>query len=271
MMMSDSLPFTAYDSMEYETVQASPPSVPSGFTHRDQIAETQTKDLKKMVAAPPPSPTGQQMSQQIPMQKPPSLNEESIDIGPIKGPSQPDISNYKNVYDLVYIVIAVLIVDVLVMFLVRYSPEMFGSVLNKWYDVFGLNAVIADVGIIVVGFLIARYLYTGYIKEKFADGKWCPYKFVASLVGIQVIHDLLFYYGVINQVPRGHNSVIDIFKDYSVAGPKIIAGDAAMMVASAGIAMLLKSQPTHLVASVGVLFTYIVPYILYTKNQYSVK
>jgi len=35
--------------------------------------------------------------------------------------------------------------------------------------------------------------------------------------------------------------------------------------------MLLKSQPTHIVASIGVLFTYIVPYILYTKNQYSVK
>jgi hypothetical protein len=263
MMMSDSLPFTPYDSMEYETVspQAGPPP---GFAPRDQVAETQTKDLKKMATAPP-------IPQQVPMQPKPKLAEEDVDIGPIKGPSQPDISNYKQVFDLVYILIAVLIVDVAVIFLVRYSPEIFGSVLNKWYDIFGLNAVIMDVGIIFVGFLVARYLYTGYIKEKFADGKWCPYKFVATLVGIQVFHDVLFYYGIINQIPRGHNSVIDIFKDYSVGGPKIIAGDAVMMVASAGISMLLKSQPTHIVASVGSLFAYAVPYILYTKNVYSVK
>ena len=261
MMMSDSLPFTPYDSMEYETVNAGPPA---GFAPRDVAADTQTRDLKKMVTAPPPPA-------QVPMQPKPKLAEEDVDIGPIKGPSQPDIGNYKMVYDLVYILIAVLIVDVAVIFLVRYSPEMFGSVLNKWYDVFGLNAVLMDVGIIFVGFLLARYLYTGYIKDKFADGKWCPYKFVATLVGVQVFHDVLFYYGIINQIPRGHNSVIDIFKDYSSGGPKIIAGDAVMMVASAGIAMLLKSQPSHIVASVGSLFAYAMPYILYTKNVYSVK
>jgi len=265
MMMSDSLPFTPYDSMEYETVQAQAP--PPGFAPRDQVADTQARDLKKMATATaPPPPAGQ-----VPMQKRPALDEEDVDIGPIKGPSQPDIGNYKQVFDLVYILIAVLIVDVAVIFLVRYSPEIFGSVLNKWYDIFGLNAIIMDVGIIFVGFLVARYLYTGYVKEKFADGKWCPYKFVATLVGVQVVHDLLFYYGIVNPIPRGHNSVIDIFKDYAVAGPKIVGGDAVMMVASAGIAMLLKSQPLHLVASVGSLIVYAAPYILYTKNQYSVK
>ena len=94
-------------------------------------------------------------------------------------------------------------------------------------------------------------------------------KFVGTLVGVQVIHDLLFYFGIISQIPRGHNAMIDVFKDYSAAGPKILAGDAVMMIVSAGIAMLLKAQPTHLVASVGALTTYAVPYILYTKNQYS--
>jgi hypothetical protein len=65
--------------------------------------------------------------------------------------------------------------------------------------------------------------------------------------------------------------MIDVFKDYSTGGPKILAGDAAMMVASAGIAMLLKAQPMHIVASTAALVTYTLPYILYTKNQYSVK
>jgi hypothetical protein len=269
MMMSDSLPFTPYDSMEYESVQPIAPGpsasagAPKGFEHRDSAAQKESTDIKKMASAGP-----QQMI--MPVQQP-KLVEEDIDIGPIKGPSQPDIGNYKQVYDILYIIVAVLIVDVAVIFLTRYSPEMFGASLNKWYDIFGLNAVIADVGIIVIGFIIARYVYTGYIKEKFAGGKWCPYKFVGTLVGVQLVHDLLFYYGVINQVPRGHNSMIDVFKDYSTGGPKILAGDAAMMVASAGIAMLLKAQPMHIVASTAALVTYTLPYILYTKNQYSVK
>jgi hypothetical protein len=205
------------------------------------------------------------------MKPKPTLKNEDIDIGEPKGSSQPDISNYKQVYDLVYIIIAVLIVDVAVIFLTKYSPEMFGPVLNKWYDIFGLNAVIADILIIVIGFIIARYVYTEYIKKNYADGKWSPYKFVGTLVGVQLIHDLLFYYGVITQLPRGHNSMIDIFKDYSAAGPIVIGGNAVLMTVSAGIAMLLKSQPAHIVASVGILTTYALPYILYTKNQFSVK
>lgn len=263
MMMSDSLPFTPYDSMEYESVQPVAPGPPKGFDHRDAVAQKENSDIKKMANTGPP------MAMPAPPRQ--KVADEDIDIGPIKEPSQPDIGNYKQIFDLVYIIIAVLIVDVAVIFITRYSPELVSPSLNKWYDLFGLNAVIADVGIIVIGFIIARYIYTGYIKEKFADGKWCPYKFVASLVGVQLLHDILFYYGVINQVPRGHNSMIDVFKDYSVSGPKILAADAAMMVASAGIAMLLKAQPMHIVASVGTLVTYVVPYILYTKNQFSVK
>jgi hypothetical protein len=265
MMMSDSLPFTPYDSMEYETVG---PSVPNGFAPRDKVADMQQKDLKKVMEQPQNPPVGTQQ-QQVPMLPRPTMNktdETAVDIGPKKD-TRADIGNYKNVYDLVYILLAILIIDVAVMFLVRYSPEIFGQVLNRWYDTFGLNAVIADVFIIFIGFIIARYIYTSYIKVKFADGKWCPYKFVGTVVGVQLIHDILFYYGIVNQLPRGHNAMIDMFKDYSAGGPKILAGDAAMMIGSAGIAMLLKSQPTHIVASIGALVTYIVPYILYTKAQ----
>lgn len=268
MMMSDSLPFTPYDSMEYETV-----GPPSGFVSRDQASDTQQKDLKKKMGYEPELPARKSDTmprEQIPMAKKPSLVEDTdVDLGEKMGTSVQDIGNYKNVYDLVYILIAVLIVDVAVLFLVRYSPELFGQALNRWYNAFGLNAVIADVLILFLGFIVARFVYTKFVKNQYANGKWCPMKFVGTLVGVQVLHDLLFYFGVINQVPRGHNAMIDVFKDYSAAGPKILAGDAVMMIASAGIAMLLKAQPSHLVASIGALTTYALPYILYTKNQYS--
>ena len=164
-----------------------------------------------------------------------------------------------------YILLAVLAVDVIVIFLVRFFPEIFGSSLNRWYDLFGLSAVLADVFIIVIGIAIARYIYTLWVKGKFAEGKWSPAYFTGTVVVTQLVHDLLFYYGVITQVPRGHNMMIDIFKDYASGGPKILVGDAAMMVSSSVIAIILKGLSPHLVASFGLLVAYTLPYILYTK------
>jgi hypothetical protein len=215
--------------------------------------------------------------EQIPMQQRPVLQSNNPEptkeayVNLEQGPSlsKKDIGNYKQVSDLVYIIIAVLVVEVAIIFLVRYSPEMFGQVLNRWYDKFGFSAVVIDIGIVIIGFMLTRYVYSEYIKQKYAKGKWDVVKFLGTLVGITAIHDLLFYYGIINQVPRGHNSIIDTFKDYSAAGPKIIAGDSIIMVLSAGIAMLLKSQPSHILASIGTLAVYTIPYILQTKNQYS--
>ena len=280
MMMSDSLPFTPYDSMEYETVT---PHAPNGFVSRDQVANIQEKDLKKLMQSGPPNSINpmQVPVEQIPIQQRPVLQtrqaeptatkETYVDLGeqPISSKSK-DISNYKNIYDLIYIVIAILIVEVAILFLVRYSPELFGQVLNRWFDKFGFTAILINVACIVLGFIVSRYIYTEYIKKQYAQGKWNPLKFVGTLVGVQVVHDLLFYYGIINQVPRGHNTIMDTLKDYAVGGPKIIAGNSVMMILSAGIAMLLKSQPAHILASIGTLSFYTLPYILYTKNEYSI-
>jgi hypothetical protein len=261
-MQSDVLPFTMYDSMNYSTVQDTLP--PNGFVRRDN-------------ATPPPLPQIQQIQnqQQAPQQQPAkastSQNDIDLDAYLDTSPKANDIGNYKNMKDLLYIIIAVLAVDVAVIFMTRYFPEVFGQSLNRWYDLFGLNAVIADVMIIFIGFLIARYVYTGYIKEKFADGKWSPLWFTGTLVGTQFIHDLAFYFGIITQIPRGHNAMMDVFKDYAASGgAKILLGDAFMCIASIGTAVILKQQPMHLVAAFGSLVAYALPYILYTKNQYSV-
>jgi hypothetical protein len=180
-----------------------------------------------------------------------------------------DIGNYKNVDDLVYILLAVLIVDIIVIFLVRYFPEVFGKSLNSWYNDFGLNAVLADVFILFLGFVITRYVYTIFIKDQYAGGKWSLLLFVGTLVVVQFIHDILFYVGVIEPIPRGHNAMIDIFKNYSSGGLKIVIGDALMMASSVAIAIFLKAQPSHVVASVGALSVYTLPYILYTNNKYT--
>ena len=165
-----------------------------------------------------------------------------------------------------YILLAILIVDVIVIFLVRLYPDLLGRAINVWYERFGLSAVLSDVLIIAIGFYIARYAYTYFVPPEVGFNPWY---FIAFLVGIQVLHDILFYVGVIIPIPRGHNRMMDVFKDYSAGGFKVIASDTAMMVASALIAMALKEADTEVYAGIALFTTYALTFILETKNKFS--
>ena len=174
----------------------------------------------------------------------------------------PDISDYYNNSDILLLLFAIFFVDVFVLFLVRYFPVFFGKALNDWYTDFKFTAILSDVLIILLGFVIARYVYTTWIKPRYG---WHPLLFLALLVGIQVVHDILFYLAIILPIPIGHNEVIDLFKKYSRAGPKIIVGDAVLMVASALVAFYYKSQPSHVAVTASIFALYNATYILYTK------
>lgn len=171
-----------------------------------------------------------------------------------------DLSKYKYFPQ---ILVSVLIVDLIVIFLVRYFPNFWGSTINIWYDKFGLGAVIADVLIIVLGFMIAQYVYKNFIQS---DKEFNPYIFAALLVAVQVIHDMLFYFGVILPIPEGHNGMMDVFKTYAEKGGlKVVAADSAMMLGSAAIAAFLAAAPKEATLFSGVLAGYAVPFILTTK------
>lgn len=179
-----------------------------------------------------------------------------------------DITDYTEIGDWSYILLAILIVDLIVLFLTKYFPDMFGKNLNIWYEKFGLMAVIADVFIIAIGFALARYAYK-YFQPIAYDG-FNLSLFIGLLVGIQALHDLFFYFFVIKPIPKGHNRMMDIFKEYGTSGgAKIIVADAAMMVASAFIAMALKESPADITALIGLFSLYTLPYILETTNKYS--
>ncbi len=272
-MQSDVLPFTLYDSMDYSSVNSMPP--PPGFAKRDMPHMQSRQDmpavsLQEQPPLHPPPPQGATGGGGgTAVEQKPQADIE-LQFEDMRG-AQKDISNYKRISDFLFIFIAVLVVDVVIIVLARYFPDIFGSNLNRWYDLFGLNAVIADVLIIVIGFVIGRYVYTNYVKEKFVDGEWSPVWFTGTLVVVQLVHDLLFYFGVIKQLPPGHNSMIDLMRTYGeTGGAKILFGDAAMMTASSFLAMALKASPGHIVSSVGLVALYVLPYILYTKKQSSV-
>lgn len=176
-----------------------------------------------------------------------------------------NISNYKHSMDNVLLFFAILTVDVFVLFLVRYFPTVFGEDLNAWYDEFQLTAVLSDVLVIFLGFVIARFVYTIYLEPLYG---WNPLLFVGLLVLIQLIHDVLLYLFVILPIPEGHNAMIDRFKRYSSGGVKILVGDAVLMILSALVAFFYKSQPAHLVAPLNALVVYAMTYILHTKPMY---
>ena len=179
----------------------------------------------------------------------------------------PNISNYTVESDLFYIFIGILTVDVVVLFLARYY-KIGGKYLNEWYDNFHILAVISDVFIIFIGFLIARYIYTKFFFDRFG---WNAVYFILLLVAVQAIHDVLFYLLVIRNVPTGTNDMIDTFKRYAEdLGGKIIGGDALLMISSALIAMLYKLAPPHLTYSLFAIVLYMLPYAIYTKNPYAV-
>lgn len=169
-----------------------------------------------------------------------------------------NITSYKNVGDWTYIFVAVLIVEFIVIFMSKYSFNY--SSLNTWYKNFGILAIGSDVLIILIVIALTRYIYT-YMKLN------NPLYFMLILVAFQLFHDIVFYLTVIKPIPKGHNSMIDVFKNYSEeVGARILVADALMMIFSILIASLLKSNSAHLTLFIGLVTAYAICYIVYTRN-----
>jgi len=178
-----------------------------------------------------------------------------------------DISDFYQVSDWYYLFTAAIVVEVFVVAITRYFPSFSGKYLNLWYSRFKWSAVIADVLSVMIGFGIARYIYTELI---YPNKDWNPGYFTGTAVAVQVIHDILFYFGVIKPLPEGKNGMIDVMKSYGEAGgAKLIAGDSVIMLGTSVGSMLLKASSPHIVVAVALISAYALPYFLETKNEFS--
>ena len=250
--------WAAYEPMDSNQPMA--PSMDPGMMNGGSAYMQPTQQL--------PSTMPHQMAAKPPVQNNPQVNSVKVPTNPSPKPSGwQDISEYQDVSDWVYLIVGVILVEVIVLFLVRYFPEFFGKYVNVWYNRFKLSAVMADILIILVGFGISRYVYSEWI---YPTHDWNPLYFTGTAVVVQVIHDILFYVGVIRPTAHGENAMLDVFKDYAnECGAKIIVADSLMVIGTSIFAMLLKGAPNHVVASIALLSTYTIPYILEKKNQYS--
>ena len=173
-----------------------------------------------------------------------------------------NITSYKNISDWFYIIVAVSVVDFVVIVKSKYADSKNFNVnsLNTWYEKFGFLAVASDVLSILIGIAVTRYIYT-FMKLS------NPLYFILILVAFQLLHDICFYLIIIQQLPNGHNAMIDVFKTYSQEnGAKILIADALMMISSVLLASSLKSIPEHFTSLIGLLTAYSLCYIIYTRS-----
>ena len=167
-----------------------------------------------------------------------------------------DISNFTHTQDYLPIFTSVLITDLVVILLLNTNIIQ-SRVLREWYATYNLSAVIADVLIIFIGIIIARYLYSRVFKS------YTLLKFIGLAVTIQIIHDLLFYIFFKN-VPRGVNRMLDTFKDYAKeVSYKAVLSDSGMMILASLLSAYLVGKNLNTNIIIMIVVVYLTPYILY--------
>jgi hypothetical protein len=168
-----------------------------------------------------------------------------------------NISNFYQVKDYLPLLNAILITDLLIIFLLIIKVIK-SEVLKEWYREFNLSAVIADVLIIFIGFIITRYIY----KYIFSDYNIVTFLLLA--VFVQMIHDILFYF-LFSIIPTGKNKMIDVFKKYGKeVGYKAILADSSMMIIAGITASILSGFNLNTNLIILILTVYIIPYAIYT-------
>jgi len=171
-----------------------------------------------------------------------------------------DIRNPLNPAFWLPIATAASIVDTAGLFVWRYgSPP--NSPINKWYDRFGLSAYGADILSIMIGVVLTQ------IATTLIGGPFSPLVFCVIAVVIQMIHDISFGAALVPSIPKGHNAIMDLMKEYVnidfSAGILIV--DAIYMIAASLITMVLAAIPAGYSWMALLVSLYTTMYILYTR------
>jgi hypothetical protein len=174
-----------------------------------------------------------------------------------------DISKFNNISDYLPILNGSLLADILIIFATFYLPQLIGSNhLANWYKKYGLSAVIADTLILVIGMIIARGIYSKIFGDQFNI-----FKFAFLVLIIQITHDLVFYFGIIKQLPPGVNHMIDMFKDYAQeVSAGAILGDSIMITMAVLFASIFAGFNNNINIIILIIVVYLMPYILHAKT-----
>jgi len=168
-----------------------------------------------------------------------------------------NISQFHVTSDYLPILNGILITDIVVILFI-ISNVIKSKTIKIWYEKYNLSAVMADVLVILIVFIITRYCYPLVFGNYYSI-----VTFIALAVGIQVIHDILFYLFFSN-IPRNRNKMLDFFKDYADEnGYMTIVADSAMIILSALISSVLVSRSLNMNIIILVTILYTLPYLIY--------
>jgi hypothetical protein len=171
-----------------------------------------------------------------------------------------NIGDYRNIDDIYTIINSSLFTLTLLLLATRIG-NLGGFSLNSYFDMFGIEGILSNTMLVVLIFQITRYFYTVLYAN--ADKSWSPFVFICGLLGVQILHDVAFYYGVINYLPVGKNDIIDILKQYvKENGAGVIGGHSAVLLLTALVAMITNDMEIiSKFVLLGVVL-YSIPYIL---------
>jgi hypothetical protein len=170
-----------------------------------------------------------------------------------------DISNFNNVSDYLPILNGCINADLIIIFLL-YNGIFKSLLLKKWYKKYQLSAVIADVLILVIGIILARFFY------KYFFSSFSIWKFTGLAVIIQIIHDILFYWFFMS-VPTGYNYMLDFFKEYArEVGMGAILGDSFMMIIACLSSSYFATYSLNINIISLVVLIYFIPYMINATN-----
>uniref|UniRef100_A0A6C0K0I0 Uncharacterized protein n=1 Tax=viral metagenome TaxID=1070528 RepID=A0A6C0K0I0_9ZZZZ len=171
-----------------------------------------------------------------------------------------NIGDYRNIDD-VYTILNSSLFTLTLSLLATRIGNLGGFSLNTYFDIFGIEGVLSNTMLITLMFQITRYFYT-VLYANF-DKSWSPFVFICGLLGVQIVHDVVFYYGVINFLPSGKNDMIDVLKQYSKENSTgAIGGHSAVLILTALVAMITNDMDMVSKFVLLGLVLYSLPYII---------
>ena len=159
---------------------------------------------------------------------------------------------------------ALCIVEAFMLSTFRLSPNFWGSLINVWYDKFGMVAIMLDILIVLIGFWITQKLYSYLFGSSVKVILW---KFILLFLFIQIIHDIMFYVLILKK-SNGSNAILDLINSYgNKHGIYTILGDSLMVILSICLAWVIINSNINLSTYIIciLLSFYLIGYLLYTK------
>lgn len=132
-----------------------------------------------------------------------------------------------------------------------------GNALTKWYQTFGLGSFMADVLSLMIGFIIAFFIYNYFFKEENL------LLFILIVVCVQFVHDLLFGLFVNNY--NGKSPFLNVFKLYiKEVGYKILIFDAVMVISTVLFQKWFSTINKENNIIILIILSYVTPYLVFS-------